>query len=358
MKLSVVAGDAGGAAALAPCIKEASVRGFEITCYAYSVAGEIWMNHGIDAQRASEKICDLGDALLLGSSLNDEMLELKYIDEARKQNVPSYSFVDAWVNFGERFIDVNQELHWPDRMFVTDKHAQKLMVQAGMESSRIDVTGNPALDEINRYLELKSRAQYKKALRKIYQIPEENFLWLYVSQPLSIMPNSDIDENEVKDLFLGGLTKLGRETGRDGSVLVKPHPRESKGNIRKQWSGSQEGIQVLFAEDSENDVNEHALGADAVIGMNSMALVQAAILNIPVLSIQPGVKNGNDAIPSLSDLGGEVIRDAIELPHGLKNVMAKSAELNSEVPSNTPRIRQSAASLLLDYIFPSNSFIK
>lgn len=306
----VVAGDAGGAAALQSVVKQIRDDGiFQPKCFAYLQACKVWTDGGIDFEEldisVKEQDVDLMLArisprlLVVGTSKNKMNHEHKFISVARRRKIKSLAVLDFWSNYRERFLESNDgAIQVPDRIAVMDERARDEMVRAGFDSNSLVVTGQPAFDDVVEWLVSKGTG-LRERVRKYLGISPESLFVVFLSQPISEFhgDNLNVDghpgytEKTVFPLFVKGLENLATKKGRDVRLAVKLHPREHMDTSTGLRSGPVK--RVVFDGISTREL---LVASDLVVGMNTVLLVEACYLGCMTLSIQPGLR-GLDCLP-------------------------------------------------------------
>ncbi len=192
------------------------------------------------------------DMIVAGTSTAYESLDKKFIRAARKLGRKSVAILDSWVNYEIRFKDAE-----PDYIFVMDELAKQDMLGAGFPEEKILVTGNPYFD-------------------KFKKIDDKGDEIIFFCQPFTELENNlGLNEVEVLSDLVDALKKLGIKK----NIKVKMHPRTK--NLDK--------FDALDIEITNEEVSDLIRKAELVIGMNSMALFEAAMSGKKVLSYQPGL---------------------------------------------------------------------
>ncbi len=81
-----------------------------------------------------------------------------------------------------------------------------------------------------------------------------------------------------------------KKYGKAVALVVKRHPRELNGPADDFESKSQPHLPVFVLPPYEPTPREAVLGADLVIGMNSILLLEACLLGKRTISYQPNLK--------------------------------------------------------------------
>lgn len=337
-RVLVVAGDAGGAAAVAPVAKllKADNR-VDVRSAVYRQAAEVWERNGLGCEKLSEQLDDkalfeLGadaDVLLLGTSVNGVNYERRLGALFSDRSV---AVLDFWSNVAPRFRAENGQLALPHRICVMDEAVRDLMIEEGFDSVCLTVTGQPAFD---RLAEVKSALlpEEREFIRNKYAANGGAYLVLFASQPLAEFyarpelrdHHPGYDQSTVLRKLLIGLDRLIDQRSLSISLLVRPHPRENPKTLA--WVSEHIGPTRVFVSSDEDGI-KGALSADLVCGMNTVMLAEACFVGCRVISIQPGL-TGRDMLPT-NDLGlSQLVRTGAELNHALEVNLLTPASLNN-----------------------------
>lgn len=285
-----VAGDPGGAAALAPVIQILDAR-LPLQLAAYKQALALWRLN-------SENVCDLGDSpsledaarflmrvqpalIVTATSVNGVDWECYLLQAARQLKIPALSILDFWSNYSRRFSLKMPLDSLPQQICVMDARAVGEMRAEGFPEEMLLITGQPALDAATEPLP----AAQLLAARNVW--PAKDRRLLFVSQPLSALyggPEECLatlgyNEQSVLSLVESVVTQLV-DQGCALSLKILPHPRESAKNF----------VAAGFAVAKGFSAKVIVQAADIVIGMNSMLLLEAAAAGCVVVSVQPNLQ--------------------------------------------------------------------
>ena len=322
-----LAGDPGGANALAPVLEALSLSGRPLRILAYRQALMLWRERGLSTQEVRERAPDStltaalsGAGLLLtATSVNGIDLERRAMALAKTLAVPTLALLDFWSNYSLRFARENGTLMLPDAIAVMDARAVSEMSAEGFPVDRIRITGQPAFDDLSS-----RRAGFdhtrRQELRSTFGLDAEDRLVLYVSQPLAELHGSadnaklhlGFNEDEVLALCQDRLEHLAQRHSHRIVLAIRPHPREAHDKFLAYQAGS---FRAVIWECP--DRIDATLAADLVLGMNSVLLLEAVFLGLCVVSIQPGLRIA-DPLPcnrdgrSLAIYETGLIEDALE----------------------------------------------
>ena len=356
MKVLCIAGDPGGTRTLSVVSAELLRRGVELQLVAYRQAVGILQEHGLPvivcdevmSANAAQHLRDWApDLLLAATSINGQDFEKRFIQAARSIGLASIGVLDFWANYRGRFTTQPPDGPpdaLPDFITVMDAKAAEDMVSEGIERGRLIVTGQPAFDELYRPCD---SAEVRQQVRESIGCGQDDLLLLFASQPFTEITSETgfrtvpYDEMEVLELFLNSLRET--EVGAYAKVWLRPHPRESSAKFAPFC-----GPQVFISSSFDRIQAIHA--ADAVTGMSSIFLLEAALLGLPVLSIQPR-QVGEGPIP-LASLGlGEITRSAVECPAAVQRWLAACQRPHAaRTPGPESPFRAGAAGRVADVV--------
>lgn len=339
-----VAGDPGGAAALAPVLLCLRRMGAEVRPLAYRQAVSLWASRGLapiplpEDAKAEMPWFEDASLLLTATSKNGIDWEPRFWKKARRQGIPSLVLLDFWSNYRGRFL-LDGELIIPDRVAVMDETARLGLIKAGLPPAKLAVTGQPAFDALAALLP--SQPGKRQWARTELGLAPADILVLFASQPLAALrslpdfPVGPFDEHEAIDHLLAALAEVADCRDRQIHFAIRPHPREDKEVHLKRRAPPRVGISVI----SEGDGRHWALASDLVSGMHSVLLQEACYLERPVLSLQPGL-DGDDLLPANSQGLSLLVTDPSRLPEAIDGLLFDTA-LRSEYASRQRAVRPS-----------------
>jgi hypothetical protein len=216
------------------------------------------------------------DLMLTGTSRKELVLrDGQWWRAGAARDIPTVALLDHWVGYREKFSAVAPYDHLPDVVAVMDEYARQCMLDFGCPADRLVVTGQPALDGL-----LGGELSGRIEVRRRWNVGSEDWVVLFASEPVSqdFGNRFGYDEQTVLRAVLEAVRGLPM------TLVVRPHPREARDRL--QAVVDEAGIPVRY--ESNLTSRQTLAGADTVVGMTSIFLLEAALAGRPVLSVQPG----------------------------------------------------------------------
>lgn len=266
-KIVFLAHDPGGCEALYPVYQK--LQGQSIF-FALGPSARIHPQFASDWQKSKNVLQELAECeclagLVLGRDWGTD-LDVLALAWARKNGIKSIVVLDYWSNYAVSFRDETGKYHWPDAYLVMDDLARQEAIAEGVPPDILHVSGHPGLDKFC-------------SMGEEYSAPDKDVLFL--SQPLSKLYGNSLGYTEQ-----GVLTDVQRACLACGRRLeVKFHPKDALEFQQKYRDISAEG-----------DVDELMRHYRLVIGMSIMALLHAALMQVPIVSYQPNILRKDDCI--------------------------------------------------------------
>jgi surface carbohydrate biosynthesis protein len=309
-KVLVTSFHTGGANAISPVInrlrRENQVKVSVIGAgYAKRVFWKNSISHSIfqyylvnDASESSmEKILEAEspNLVLTGQSAQDYshryVIDQTITIAAKSKNIPVLSVSDFWTNRKPYFSDIytgEQFRYLPDMITVIDDLQKNIMIGEGFPWERLIITGNPYFD---RLADLAKNFMEKEKTRKELGLSLDSFVLLYASQDIDSYYGSDSSDPK----YLGYTQKTALHDlimaldslipSHDIEMIVKPHPSENERGLAEMIRGH-ENYHLI---DKNSDSIKAVLASDLIISPFSTVLIEAAYMDKPGISIQPGL---------------------------------------------------------------------
>jgi hypothetical protein len=216
------------------------------------------------------------DLLLVTPLVDFGSYQTDYVKAAHRMGIPVAFLPFSWDNLTNRgLIRVA-----PDRVLVWNEHQKREATELhGMDESRVVITGAPRFDEFFTMRPAMTREQFCASVG----LPAEKPLVLYTCSSNFVAPREvDFVRRWVSELRRSPLPGL-----RDCGILVRPHPAH-----RDQWEAVDlsdlPGVAV-WVEKTEMNADQGLFDslhhAAAVVGLNTSAMIEAAIVGRAVFTI-------------------------------------------------------------------------
>lgn len=243
-------------------------------------------------------------------------LEKKIVKLAKRQKIKTVAIIDIWSNYKLRFSDPGTKnlTYLPDYILVIDRLMKKEMISQGFDSKKLIITGNPFFDT---FPILTSSSRKEKVIS-------------FFSQPFSESCKKDknyLDYSNEIQVFRDIVRALEKFQLKI-PLKIKFHPRDTKLNkLDKIIKGSKLNISIEKKLSAENLIKKSKL----IIGINSMVLFQAAMMDKPVLSYQPNLKKPDPLISNRLGLSWAVYKKKNLYPALKKLLSIRGKKQNREL---------------------------
>ena len=232
---------------------------------------------------------------------NSPRSEKAMILQARSVGVPCCCVVDFYDKVGA--LDYLGLAGYADKLFVSFPEMKTMLMEAGRDSTEIEVCGNPVFDSLASF----SVRDHSKSFRT-RKGWGENFVILWVKSVLPIL--QDI-ESKIESMLLS-------EFGSDRTVQIvfRPHPND----LRDYASYDNEEVYISGTDDSPHSL---IAASDLVVTINSTIGLEANLLKKAV--IQVDIIDFKAKIP-FSLLGiGSTVRSLEDLADQIELMISKPA---------------------------------
>ncbi len=277
----------------------ARARGLTLAVHGKPPGDAVWRRAGIEPTRWQDDLDDAGiDALLArldvalvitGTSDIDEPTDRRLWRAAARRDIESHVFLDHPANLDRRFFDASGAPTFPDRVYIPDNGYVAPLVVLGIPRSAMIVAGDLHLARLARGVGYEAAAD-REGLRKTWGAHAQDVVVLYASECNAEMAAagrpSAFDEFATLDrliaLVRARATIAGIPTAPDTTlIVVRPHPRDRAGKY-DSWRATSAPRLVISTDGAPL---EALCAADAIAGMDSTLLREAAALHRPVVSL-------------------------------------------------------------------------
>lgn len=309
-KILVFSHDPGGAKVVTACLDELS-NNFIIELYGKSFALKIYQQQGLKATDIDTELTSFNEPAISKFLLNKafdfivtstsaaDFTERFIWQAAKKNNIPCIAILDQWMNYSARFLALEETTSFrppiiqtnkahiilPDAIMVMDHHAKESMCLEGFPAEKIIITGQPYFEQFNLQHKQNSNKVYTSEVPIKYQLSQYSKVWLFASEPITTIYGDQQGKAIYGYTELINLTAICNfiQNSEQGKIklLIKPHPKEESSNFN-QLCHRFDFISVVDEKSSIDLINH----SDAVLGMSSSVLLEAAILGKAILSVQ------------------------------------------------------------------------
>ena len=319
-RLFFFARDPGGMNALIPIIMKTSNK-YQVFAFGKDYALECYQKRRGNCIKDIMEYCSevseeclynlLGEVvpdLIITGTSSDDFTEKYLWMAAKRKGIKTIALIDSWVNYAVRFsqyslcdmpINPKYDLKYlPNYIFTIDNFSKQEMLKVGIPEERIYVTGQPHLEYIKNCIlevpdeEVKSYRQKIGCLNntKLVVFASDN-----ISDSFSDTDNGlfwGYNEKTIFPYVYEGLS-MAQLRGEQFVLLIRPHPKEDA-NFWYKVCKEKKGMKIIVDNRTIGDIVLRA--ADLIISMQSMFLVEAALVGKQIISLQIGLKKENPFI--------------------------------------------------------------
>jgi hypothetical protein len=222
------------------------------------------------------------DVVLLTPAVKVASSQVEYLKSARRLGIPTGIGVASWDNLTNKgllkFV--------PERVFVWNEVQRREAVELhGLPQERVVVTGAQLFDEWFERRPSRSRAEF---MREVGLDANEPYVLYLCSSPF--VTNHSDDEVQFVTRWIEALRSSDDERLQRLGVLVRPHP---VGNLWRRVDLARFENAVVWpaspkrpvADAARADFFDSLVHSAAVVGINTTAMIEAAIVGKSVLSV-------------------------------------------------------------------------
>ena len=213
--------------------------------------------------------------------------EVDLLKAARRRRIPTLLATASWDNLTNKGRIKIQ----PDRIAVWNSAmAQEATELHGIPADRIWITGAPVFDPwFNR-----APSRSRDAFFRMHGFDESRPLIVYLCSSQSI---AGYNEHTLVKEWLGAMRASDRPVLSMANLLIRPHPMapgwdEAVRDAEEPTPASSDGGAIIWPVDPDHPTTGDSRSAffdtlyhaDAVVGLNTSAMIEAAILSRPVLT--------------------------------------------------------------------------
>lgn len=274
------------------------------------------------------------DLIVTGTS-SEDFTERHLWKAAVGAGIRSFAVLDQWTNYRLRLISEGDdpttepptsELVLPSFFFIMDEFARKEMCALGIDRERLLVSGQPFFDYIRKTGDRFTTGEIEE-LRRELTGTQGGLVLVFASQPIASIHRKNgmaedywgYTEKTVLKSVTECLSKLAKELAVKVTLVLRLHPKDEANVYQDALATCPNSINVVI--DRQRDSTLLLKAADLVIGMFSMLLLEAAILEIGFISVQIGLKRESPLIFDRMGIVRSILTEE-ELENTLRGVLS------------------------------------
>jgi hypothetical protein len=308
---------------------------------------------GVD--EAVDILREFGAQALLSAAGAYNFIEHTFRLAARRAGISSVAVLDYWYEYAARFQRTTNGTvtsSKPDLVCALDEMSLTgLIEEAGFRPDQVMISGPPNLEATVANLR---NVTEKEAVswREKYGLRADELTIVFFSDPFYVGPNGEYVLNEgtafdaegrslfgyTPEQILGAVLRkvqwISDILKQPTNVLVKPHPREQRERL---WPlvNSVHGPWLRSTVIENGSARELIAVADIVMGMGSVALLEAALAGKTTMSVEIGLQTVNTYDPCIGNVLGYTIPIFDEV--ALEQILQRIFGAPGDQPAPTPR---------------------
>jgi len=290
--LLLAAHDYAGALILRALRRPLMEEGYKITVWVAGPAATVlapaarsWKESDIGQENISRALQSINPDIILTGTSYPNLIERHLWAAAGGR--PTLALFDTWYNFRKRLTGPNGEITFqPSRIGVIDQESANELAAKDWLNSCIEIIGQPHFEDL------------AANFRPITGQRNQRMVILFASEPYKEVIN--IEEPTGYDQY--AIAQMCLPACKDIDLWILPHPNETEDSW-PNWISRQsaKGYNVQLASGDRRDFLSRV---DGLIGINSGISVEARVLGLPTLILQPDRKRiinpAFDRLPGLT----------------------------------------------------------
>lgn len=266
---------------------------------------------------------------------NSPRSEQAALEAAMEQSIATMSMIDLFAMSFDPYLKRQRQADCITAMLPQVKDN---LVAAGIDASRVVVTGNPAFDG------LFDPAQREAARRMRSTLGWDGLkivLWAGIVERLP-SKIENIPSGTVFGETVEGILRAWCASREDVALIVRYHPNEAQ-----LFPSGEPHPRVYFSRPLQDPLHAQILAADAVVVTGSTVGVETAAAGVPVLSLE---SSGSSGVMSYAKLGiSQGVPRLADLPDCLERTLFRPALAKTALQPGpaAPRIAQEIERLAL-----------
>jgi CDP-Glycerol:Poly(glycerophosphate) glycerophosphotransferase len=354
-RILVFSRDPGGTNAIMPLIEPLRALGNEVSVFGKDAAPSIYRKQKIDCsdicdsipsgtqEETDEFVRRTRPHLIVTGTSSEDFTERHLWKAAERADITSFAVLDQWTNYRLRLIaegcdpmNAASELIVPSFFFIMDEFARREMSVLGIDREKLVVSGQPFFDYIRKTADRFTTQEIEKLRRELTESKDGHVL-VFASQPIASIHRKNgmaedywgYTEETVLNSVVRCLSKLTEEMATKVTLVLRLHPKDEAHVYENALAALPNSIKVVV--DRETDSSLLLKASDLIIGMFSMLLLEAAILERRFISVQIGLRRENPLIFDRMGLVRSILTEQ-ELEETLRGILSGK---NREFPNLT-----------------------
>lgn len=222
------------------------------------------------------------DVLVISPLLGPDVWQYEYLLAAKHAGVPTLFMVHSWDNLTSKSLIRLQ----PERMAVWNGIQRDQAVRLhGYPEHRVTVTGAQNFDD---WFLMKPSVD-RETLCRMYGLHPGRPILFYLASALYFFKR--LPEEDFVQRWVRAVRAAPEQDVANASIVIRPHPKRTAAMVAMADAGP-EGV-VVTPREGENPVSPESrqaffdilYHADAVVGLNTSAMIEAAVLEKPVHTV-------------------------------------------------------------------------
>jgi len=231
------------------------------------------------------------ETLIFTSSVKD-VLPLRIARLAKEYGLKVIHLLDNWMNYKRRLEMDSYDALVPDTYVVMDDLAFQEACDDGIPLEILTIAGQPALASLANAFKNHNNDKKRENFQRL-GLDLRKKLIVFISEPAEADQGSCIQDpcyrGYTEKKVISELCRNMQEYSSKYQLGIAAHPREDIDGLEKIWQQSRGQLQGGVLNDVAG--REAVILADGVAGMASILLYEAWLINRPVISLQPGLRN-------------------------------------------------------------------
>lgn len=354
-RILIVSRDPGGTNAIMPLIDPLRALGNTVIVYGKDAALSIYRKENIGCsdildtipsgtqEQTDDFVRKTRPDLIMTGTSSEDFTERRLWKAAGKAGITSFAVLDQWTNYRLRLIpdggypmdgNASSSLILPSFLFIMDEFAQKEICALGVDRERLIVSGQPFFDHIRQTADKLTPQGIEKVRQKLTG-GVGGHLIVFASQPIASVHRKNgmaedywgYTEETVLKSVVECLSKLTEEMAIETTLVLRLHPKDESYAYQNALATLPKSIKVVV--DRATDSSLLLKASDLIIGMFSMLLLEAAILEKLFISVQIGLKRENPLIFDRMGLVRSILSEQ-KLEEALRGILSGK---NREFPN-------------------------